>query len=118
VEPLRGEVWDAEMPQMGDHPLVVLTVNRLRQSCGVADKDLLHQYVVDALAALGGEGTVVQVSKEIWRQHRDDLERAGDLFYTWQYDVRWAAQVLRDQGVLEPAAGSRRPWRLASPPDA
>jgi mRNA interferase MazF len=31
AEPLRGEVWDAEMPQVGDHPVVILTVNRLLQ---------------------------------------------------------------------------------------
>lgn len=31
AEPLRGEVWDAEMPRVGDHPVVVLTVNRLLQ---------------------------------------------------------------------------------------
>ena len=31
AEPLRGEVWDAEMPRVGDHPVVILTVNRLLQ---------------------------------------------------------------------------------------
>lgn len=31
VEPLRGEVWDAEMPRVGPHPVVILTVNRLLQ---------------------------------------------------------------------------------------
>lgn len=28
-EPLRGEVWDAAMPRVGDHPVVILTVNPL-----------------------------------------------------------------------------------------
>ena len=31
AEPLRGEVWDAELPQAGTHPVVVLTINRLLQ---------------------------------------------------------------------------------------
>ncbi len=31
AEPLRGEVWDAEGPHVGDHPIVILTVNRLLQ---------------------------------------------------------------------------------------
>jgi mRNA interferase MazF len=31
AEPLRGEVWDAALPRVGDHPVVVLTVNRLLQ---------------------------------------------------------------------------------------
>ncbi len=29
--PLRGEVWDAEMPRVGQHPVVVLTINPLLQ---------------------------------------------------------------------------------------
>jgi len=27
VEPLRGEVWDAHLPRVGDHPVVILTIN-------------------------------------------------------------------------------------------
>jgi mRNA interferase MazF len=29
VEPLRGEVWDAHLPRVGDQPVVVLTVSAL-----------------------------------------------------------------------------------------
>lgn len=29
--PLRGEVWDAAMPRVGDHPVVILTINALLQ---------------------------------------------------------------------------------------
>jgi mRNA interferase MazF len=29
VDPLRGEVWDAHLPRIGDHPVVVLTINAL-----------------------------------------------------------------------------------------
>jgi mRNA interferase MazF len=29
VEPLRGEVWDAHLPRLGNHPVVVLTINVL-----------------------------------------------------------------------------------------
>jgi mRNA interferase MazF len=28
--PLRGEVWDARLARVGEHPVVVLTINRLR----------------------------------------------------------------------------------------
>lgn len=31
MEPLRGEVWEAHLPRVGDHPVVVLTVNALTQ---------------------------------------------------------------------------------------
>ena len=27
MEPLRGEVWDAHLPRVGDHPVVILTIN-------------------------------------------------------------------------------------------
>ena len=31
MDPLRGEVWDSHLPRIGDHPVVVLTVNALSQ---------------------------------------------------------------------------------------
>jgi len=27
VEPLRGDIWDAHLPRVGDHPVVILTIN-------------------------------------------------------------------------------------------
>jgi hypothetical protein len=59
-------------------------------------KEDLEEWVMEAIESLGGGGTVVEVSREVWRRHEEDLRGAGDLFYTWQYDIRWAAQVLRD----------------------
>ena len=29
MEPFRGDVWDAHLPRVGDHPVIVLTVNVL-----------------------------------------------------------------------------------------
>jgi mRNA interferase MazF len=29
LDPLRGEVWDARLPSVGEHPVVILTVNPL-----------------------------------------------------------------------------------------
>ena len=35
------------------------------------------------------------------------------MLYTWQYDVRWAAQSLRDEGKLKPVNNRRDlPWEL------
>lgn len=81
----------------------------------MTDKGILKDWVLQALAELGGSGTVLDVSKTIWHLHRADLETSGDLFFTWQYDMRWAAQKLRDAGALKPSQG-RRPfaeWELA-----
>jgi len=61
----------------------------------MATKYDLQRWVEEALTSLGGSGTVVEVAREIWLRHEPDLRSSGDLFYTWQYDMRWAAQALR-----------------------
>ena len=79
----------------------------------MATKHDLQDWVIEALEELGGSGHVVDVSKVVWRRHEPDLRASGDLFYTWQYDIRWAAQVLRDDGRLRTMAGRRNaPWQL------
>lgn len=67
----------------------------------MANKEDLAGWMVEALTELGGHGSVVEVSKTVWRRHEPDLRISGDLFYTWQYDIRWAAQTLRDTGKLK-----------------
>lgn len=79
----------------------------------MSGKSVLQLWVVEALRELGGAGSVVDVCAIVWRRHEQELRQSGDLFYTWQYDIRWAAQVLRDTGVLKRASGDRRrPWAL------
>lgn len=74
---------------------------------------MLREWLVEALRKLGGSGTVLQVSKVVWETHGTDLRDAGDLLFTWQYDLRWAANALRAEGVLEAVHGARnRPWTL------
>lgn len=34
MDPVRGEVWDARLPVVGEHPAVVLTVNPMIQRLG------------------------------------------------------------------------------------
>lgn len=81
----------------------------------MANKQVLQSWVLEALSALGGSGSVLEVSKQVWRLHGTDMVEAGDLFYTWQYDIRWAAQQLRNTGVLEKLDGDRSGiWRLES----
>lgn len=60
----------------------------------------LPDIVVDALKSLNGHGTIVQICKYIWDNYEHELRKSGDLFYCWQYDIRWAGQRLRDAGVL------------------
>ena len=77
------------------------------------DREFMLIWVEDALRSLGGKGRVIDVSKEIWRQHSKDLTEEKDIFFTWQYDMRWAAYNLRKQGVLKAADKSTRAWVLA-----
>ncbi|HEX2094654.1 MAG TPA: hypothetical protein VHG28_19775 [Longimicrobiaceae bacterium] len=79
----------------------------------MATRDVLQDWIVEALQSLGGQGRIMDVSKYIWHHHEPDLRHAGDLFYTWQYDMRWAAQKLRDAGKLKPAVKRDAAWELA-----
>jgi len=79
----------------------------------VSGKTILQSWVVEALRDLGGAGTPSEVARLVWEQHEDDLRRSGNLFFTWQYDLRWAAQKLRDSGALRSVDGDRRSlWEL------
>ena len=72
----------------------------------------LQEWVLDALRASDGIGSPTSVAKHIWHHHRSDLEQSGDLLYTWQYDMRWAAQKLRDADILVKANNRNIPWQL------
>jgi hypothetical protein len=74
----------------------------------------LQPLIIAALKANGGRARVYQVCKYVWDNHEDQIRLSGKLLYTWQYDIRWAAQLLRDAGILKPAHGDRtKPWELA-----
>lgn len=68
----------------------------------MATKHNLTDWVADALALIGGGGTIVRVAEEIWLAHEHDLRLSGGLFFTWQYDMRWAANELRRTGRMKP----------------
>jgi hypothetical protein len=73
----------------------------------------LREWIVDAIRSRGGASNVVGVAKDIWDAHEQELRDSGDRFYTWQYDIRWVAKRLRDQGVLKPVHDSKTlPWEL------
>jgi len=61
----------------------------------MANRNDLQEWVYEAVKSNGGTASVVEVAKHIWEQHEDELKASGDLFYTWQYDMRWAADKLR-----------------------
>jgi hypothetical protein len=76
----------------------------------------LQDLVLKALKKLEGRGTVLQVAKEIWVANEAELRASGDIFYTWQYDARWAATRPREQGKIAMADQSPRGvWELVQP---
>jgi len=81
----------------------------------MANKYDLETWLVDTLRMLGGEAPIARICEQVWRAHEPELRTSGDLFFTWQYDIRWAAQRLRDQRILVPnGQAPRGSWRLAA----
>ncbi|KFB98725.1 hypothetical protein GTGU_04396 [Trabulsiella guamensis ATCC 49490] len=64
-------------------------------------KQDLEKCVIAALEAHSGKATIVQVAKFIWKTYEKELKTSGDLFFTWQYDIRWAANRLRHAGRIK-----------------
>lgn len=59
--------------------------------------DWLHQALQDS----GGRGRIADLCRYVWEHHEHELRASGDLFYTWQYDIRWAAYQLRKSGKIK-----------------
>jgi len=76
-------------------------------------KQDLEKCVVAALDAYNGKATIVQIAKFIWSNYEKDLKESGDLFFTWQYDMRWAANQLRRKRIIKEAEISPKGiWEL------
>ncbi|OQS39964.1 hypothetical protein [Chromobacterium haemolyticum] len=79
----------------------------------MVQKEQLQWWVIEALKAHGGRAELLTVAKYIWEKHGEQLKASGDLFFTWQYDMRWAATELRKQGCIKAADSSPKGvWEL------
>ena len=63
-------------------------------------KEDLPDLLYKTIDSIGGEGSIVEICRAFWNQYESELKRSGDLFYTWQYDIRWAATTLRKYGKM------------------
>ncbi len=80
----------------------------------MATKHDLVDWLYDALQALGGRAGIASLCEHVWENHENDLRASGNLFFTWQYDIRWAALKLRKQGKMKPTKDSLKGvWELA-----
>jgi len=78
----------------------------------MATKGDLVDWVVAALKAAGGSASILYVAQYIWANHEKDLKE-NDLFFSWHYDMRWAATELRKRGIMIAAEDDRRgKWSL------
>ena len=64
---------------------------------------VMKEWIVSALNHFEGRAHYLTVSRWIWENHRQDLFEMGDMFYKWQYNIRWLAIELRKEGRLLPA---------------
>ena len=79
----------------------------------MTNQDNLQNWIYEALESLNGKGRIVDVAKYIWDNKENELRASGDMFYTWQYDMRWAATKLRENQIIEPAEKSKKgEWKL------
>jgi len=66
-------------------------------------KPILKEWLIEVLENKNGKASIVDICKFVWEKHKEELENSGDLFYTWQYDIRWAATELRRIGKMKDA---------------
>jgi len=76
----------------------------------MATRSDLKKWVFEALQDLG-PSTEPDIAKHIWDRHEAELRGSGDLFYTWQYAMRWEGQKLQKEGKLLKKTKGRR-WEL------
>lgn len=80
----------------------------------VLDRNDLPELLNKTLGALGGDASIIEVCKYFWDTYENDLRASGNLFYTWQYDIRWAATELRKSGIMKSAEDSKKGiWELS-----
>ena len=79
----------------------------------MAHREDLRKWLTEALEANNGNASIVEVCKYVWQNYENELRRSGDLFYTWQYDIRWVANQLRKEGIMRAAKLSPKGiWEL------
>lgn len=80
----------------------------------MATKNDLVDWLFDALQAHGGRASIADLCKNVWENHENELRASGELFYTWQYDIRWAAYQLRKmKRMINADTSPKGIWELA-----
>jgi len=59
------------------------------------DKDFLCKCIHECLKKHNGSASILEIAKYLDKNHIKDFKDRGNLYYSWQYDFRWAATHLR-----------------------
>jgi transposase-like protein len=73
----------------------------------------LKPIILAALTSYGGKASVTDIARYIWSNHEAALRASGDFFFVWQYDMRRAAESLRNSGDLKRWDRHQKVWELA-----
>jgi hypothetical protein len=68
----------------------------------------LPDILYSSIKSMGGQTSIIDVCRYIWKHYQQELLNSGDLFYTWQYDIRWAATELRKTKRMKAVELSQR----------
>ncbi len=76
-------------------------------------REIMADWVLEGLRLLGGRAHILPICKKVWELHENDIRQSGNLLYEWQYEIRWAGNILHREGRLRPADASPRGiWEL------
>lgn len=79
----------------------------------MATSEDLSKWIIEALRHYGGKATILNICKYVWSNYETELRASGDLFYTWQYRIRWEGTKLRKAGTLRSTETSKKGvWKL------
>jgi len=63
----------------------------------------LPDILYDIIDKLGGRAQMMDIFKSFWAKYKHELKETDDMFYTWNYDIRWAATQLRKEKRMKQA---------------
>ncbi|MDD4815529.1 MAG: hypothetical protein PHQ62_00095 [Clostridia bacterium] len=64
----------------------------------------LPDILYNIIHQLGGKPNMMEIFKKFWKEYGSNFTTDDDIFYTWNYDIRWAATQLRKQRKMKPAS--------------
>ena len=66
-------------------------------------KEMLPDLLYGVFKDMSGHGSIISICKRFWSNYENELKNSDDLFYTWPYNIRWAATAFRKTGRMQDA---------------